>query len=152
LKLPLLKSDQAHHQNHARLALEEFVELERAIQQAKDMTSQDDTLIIVTADHAHSMMYNGYGKRGNDILGFGNTKKANSVLYETLVYATGPGYYQHTKNDTSSNLIPLEEFTDEKRSEPLYMHQSMIPMGDAAHGGEDVGVFSSELRSNESLQ
>jgi alkaline phosphatase len=129
------------------LALEEFVEFERAIQQAKDMTSEDDTLIIVTADHAHSMLFNGYGKRGNDILGFGNTKKANSMLYETLVYATGPGFSYHTVNETASDpalskLIALEEFSTEKRNDALYMHQSMIPMGDAVHGGEDVGVFS----------
>lgn len=49
------KIDQAHHQNHARLAIEEMVEFERAIQKAVDMASPD-TLIIVTADHAHSMM------------------------------------------------------------------------------------------------
>ncbi|KAG5673004.1 hypothetical protein PVAND_003084 [Polypedilum vanderplanki] len=139
------KIDQAHHQNHARLALEEFVEFERAIQQAKDMTSSDETLIIVTADHAHSMIFNGYGKRGNDILGFGNTKKVNSQLYETIVYATGPGYLYHTKNDTDptiSHMIPLEEYTEEQRGDALYMHQSMIPMYDSVHGGEDVGVFS----------
>jgi len=34
------------------LALEEFVEFERAIQEAVSMTN-DDTLIIVTSDHAH---------------------------------------------------------------------------------------------------
>lgn len=51
--LPTLHIDHAHHQNHARFALEEFVEFERAIQQAKDMTSSDETLIIVTSDHAH---------------------------------------------------------------------------------------------------
>lgn len=41
-------------QNHARLALEEMVEFERAIQEAVDLVS-DDTLILVTADHAHSV-------------------------------------------------------------------------------------------------
>jgi alkaline phosphatase len=81
------KIDQAHHQNHARLALEEFVEFEKAVKKAVEMTSSQDTLIIVTSDHAHSMVYNGYGKRGNDILGYGN--KQNSTPYETLVYATG---------------------------------------------------------------
>lgn len=53
------KIDQAHHQNHARLALEEVVEFERAIQEVVDM-HLEDTLIIVTADHAHSMIFNGY--------------------------------------------------------------------------------------------
>ena len=62
------KIDQAHHQNLAKMALEEFVEFERAIQEAINM-STDDTLIVVTSDHAHSMIFNGYGVRGNDILG-----------------------------------------------------------------------------------
>ena len=62
------KIDQAHHQNLAKMALEEFVEFEKAIQEAINM-STDDTLIVVTSDHAHSMIFNGYGVRGNDILG-----------------------------------------------------------------------------------
>lgn len=81
------KIDHAHHQNHARFALEEFVEFERAIKKAVEMTNSDDTLIIVTSDHAHAMIYNGYSKRGNDILGFANNPK--QPAYETLVYATG---------------------------------------------------------------
>ena len=81
------KIDHAHHQNHARFALEEFVEFERAIKKAVEMTNSEETLIIVTSDHAHAMIYNGYSKRGNDILGFAN--KAKQPAYETLVYATG---------------------------------------------------------------
>jgi len=33
------------------------------------MTSADDTLIVVTADHAHTMAIVGYASRGNPILG-----------------------------------------------------------------------------------
>lgn len=58
------KIDQAHHQNHARLALEEMVQLENAIYESTSKLD-DDTLVIVTADHSHSMVYNGYGERGN---------------------------------------------------------------------------------------
>jgi alkaline phosphatase len=76
------KIDHAHHQNHARFALEEFVEFEKAVKTAVDMTSCIDTLIIVTSDHGHSMIYNGYSKRGNDILGLAN--KENGKLYETV--------------------------------------------------------------------
>lgn len=74
--------DHAHHQNHARFALEEFVEFENAIKTAVEMTSSNDTLIIVTSDHGHSMVYNGYSKRGNDILGLAN--KVEKTLYETV--------------------------------------------------------------------
>lgn len=47
--------DQAHHQNHARLAMEEVFEMNQAIQVALNDTSRTDTLIIVTADHSHAM-------------------------------------------------------------------------------------------------
>lgn len=47
--------DQAHHQNYARLALQEVLELDAAIQIALDETDRSDTLIIVTADHSHAM-------------------------------------------------------------------------------------------------
>lgn len=134
------KIDQAHHQNHARLALEEMVELDRAIKEAIEMTN-DDTLIIVTADHAHSMFFNGYPSRGNDILGVLNRPSAES--YETIVYATGPGYWQHvTSNGTNSSFIALENFSVIQRADPTYMHSSLIPMTDAVHSGEDVGVFA----------
>lgn len=62
------KIDQAHHQNLAKMALEEFVEFENAIEEAVKM-SGEDTLIIVTSDHGHSMVFNGHAERGNDILG-----------------------------------------------------------------------------------
>ncbi|CAO1316317.1 unnamed protein product [Diamesa hyperborea] len=137
------KIDQAHHQNLAKMALEEFVEFERAIQEAINM-STDDTLIVVTSDHAHSMIFNGYGVRGNDILEFGN--KVNETPYETLVYATGPGYYSHHTNQTNQTWIPVESMSG--RNEPKYAHLSAIPMSDAVHSGEDVAVFATGKGSN----
>lgn len=139
------KIDQAHHQNHARLALEEMVGFERAIKEAVDSTGED-TLIIVTADHAHSMIFNGYPVRGNDI--FDVLTKPMVEPYETLLYATGPGYWMHVKNDSNASFIPLNEFTKEERAEPTYMHSSLVAMTDAVHSGEDVGVFAVGPGSN----
>lgn len=134
------KIDQAHHQNHARLALEEMVEFDQAIKEATEMTN-GDTLIIVTADHAHSMIFNGYPSRGNDILGI--LTKPDVEPYETIVYATGPGYWKHvTSNDTNSSFVSLENFSADQRAAPTYMHSSLIPMFDSVHSGEDVGVFA----------
>lgn len=139
--------DQAHHQNHARLALEEMVEFDRAIQEAVDM-ALDDTLIIVTSDHGHSMIFNGYPARGNDIFGLGN--KPDGEPYETLTYATGPGYWMHISNGTNSSFpfIPIQDFTQEQRAEPTYMHSSLIPLNDSVHSGEDVGVYASGPGAN----
>lgn len=62
------KIDHAHHQNFAHLALHEVVGLDSAVAAALEVIS-DDTLVIVTADHSHSLTFNGYPTRGNDILG-----------------------------------------------------------------------------------
>lgn len=65
--------------------------------------------------------------------------------YETLIYATGPGYGVHTVNNT---FIPLSSFTDAQRRAANYMHTSLIPMDDGAHAGDDVGVFAKGPGSN----
>jgi len=61
--------DHAHHDNFAKLALSEAVRFDEAIAAALEVTSRDDTLIVVTADHSHALTMNGYPDRGNDILG-----------------------------------------------------------------------------------
>lgn len=52
--------DMAHHETWAHAALEDTKEFSNSVQRAVELTSSDDTLIIVTADHAHTMTYNGY--------------------------------------------------------------------------------------------
>lgn len=52
--------DMAHHENFARIALDETKEFSETIAMARKMTSLDDTLIVVTSDHSHTMTYNGY--------------------------------------------------------------------------------------------
>ncbi len=61
--------DKAHHKNWAKKAFEETLELEKAVKVALELTNEDETLMVVTADHSHSVTMNGYPKRGNDILG-----------------------------------------------------------------------------------
>lgn len=52
--------DSAHHDNTPRMALDETVEFHKAIQLARDMTDEEDTLIVVTADHSHAFSFGGY--------------------------------------------------------------------------------------------
>src|SRR5690606_28925354 len=61
--------DYAHHEGNAYRALDETIALSEAVAVADAMTSPEDTLILVTADHAHTLSFVGYPVRGNPILG-----------------------------------------------------------------------------------
>ena len=52
--------DTAHHDTTARLALDEAVEFQKAVQFVKESTSEDDTLIVVTSDHSTVLTVGGY--------------------------------------------------------------------------------------------
>merc|ERR1712012_1392670 len=65
--------DHAHHGTYANRAL-------------------DETLIIVTADHGHTMNMAGYQSRGRDIRSFVD----DGLPYAILSYAQCKGYYEHT--------------------------------------------------------
>lgn len=52
--------DSAHHQNYAQLSLDETAELSKAVEVARGMLPDDDTLFVVTSDHSHPMTYSGY--------------------------------------------------------------------------------------------
>lgn len=90
--------DSAHHETFARLSLDETVELSKAVQQAVDMTNEDDTLIVVTSDHSHTMTMAGYPVRGNDILSLSGSHGIDKLPYPTLSYANGPEKPQSNEN------------------------------------------------------
>lgn len=94
--------DMAHHDTKAHKALDETVEFSKAIQLAKNLTDPENTLIVVTADHSHTMTISGYPSLGNSITGL-NTELSNidKLPYATLSYANGPSYHKHIKSDGS---------------------------------------------------
>lgn len=63
--------DWSHHDTQAVRAISETVAMDRAVEKAMELLGDqlDETLIIVTADHSHTMTVNGYSLRGNDITG-----------------------------------------------------------------------------------
>lgn len=61
--------DHGHHEGKAKQALHEAVEMDRAIGLAGRLTSSQDTLTVVTADHSHVFTFGGYTPRGNSIFG-----------------------------------------------------------------------------------
>lgn len=90
--------DHGHHDNYAELALDETIEMDLAVERAIALLGDEDTLIVVTADHAHVMAFNGYPKRGSDILGPSGNLDENGVPYMTLSYTNGPGARGHVNN------------------------------------------------------
>jgi len=82
--------DAAHHKVQARMALDETVELSKAVQLVVDMTNEDDTLIVVTSDHSHVMTMSGYPERGRDVLGTTGLLALDNLPYTTLSYSNGP--------------------------------------------------------------
>lgn len=133
--------DHAHHEGNAYRALNDAIELARAVQKAAELVG-DDTLIIVTADHSHTLTISGYPTRGNDILGLvvengadGKPLKDPTLAldgrpYTTLGYANGPG--------TSLRL----DLTKIRTNAPDYKQQALVPLPAETHGGEDVVIFA----------
>lgn len=101
--------DRAHHMTMAKLALDETLEFSKAVQEAVTLTNEEDTLIVVTSDHAHTMSMAGYPKRGSDILGTTNELALDNMTYTTLSYANGPK--TAFINDSSCHRINV---TDDK--------------------------------------
>ncbi|CAB0014677.1 unnamed protein product, partial [Nesidiocoris tenuis] len=65
--------DYAHHRGRAKVALDEGIELNEAVNQTvhllEELNIKDETLLIVTSDHCHTLSINGYPERGSSMLG-----------------------------------------------------------------------------------
>lgn len=61
------------------------------------MTNRQETLIVVTADHSHTMTINGYSHRGNNLLGIHRGYITNILLIELA-------FKKHISNN-ESNLM-----------------------------------------------
>lgn len=131
--------DHAHHAGNAYRALDDTIALDDAVRAAVEMTSADDTLILVTADHAHTMNSLGHPTRGNPILGkvrnVGSealAKDADGLPYTTLNYADGPGHVAGGRPD----LIAVDT------THPDYRQEALIPRRSESHSGDDVGLWA----------
>ena len=159
--------DHAHHSGNAHRALTDTIALSEAVAVAASMTSVDDTMILVTADHSHTMTFAGYPVRGNAILGkvkgssgegsnpSGYATDATGQTYTTLTYANGPGYAGATDQQPEGPKTFLHEVSgyqkaadgrpnlaDVDTEHPDYMQESMIPLSNETHGGDDVGIWA----------
>ncbi|MBP6533629.1 MAG: alkaline phosphatase [Arenimonas sp.] len=158
--------DHAHHSGNAYRALSDTVAFAEAIEAADALTSEQDTLILVTADHSHTMGFVGYPQRGNPILGKvvgvsseddepGLVKDLLGLPYTTLVYANGPGYtgasslqpagsknFPHNPGGYVEPAIGRPDLTDVDTEHPNFMQEALVPSNSESHGGDDVGIWA----------
>jgi alkaline phosphatase len=147
--------DHAHHAGNAFNALNDTIELSRAVAVAMEKTRSDDTLIIVTADHSHVFTMAGYPKRGNPILGkvvnIGEDKPAlaaDGLPYTTLGYANGRGFWAGNHKDADQRYehhisAGRHDHSDLDSTLPGYHQESLVGLEAETHGGEDVAVYAS---------
>ncbi|XP_060068551.1 alkaline phosphatase, tissue-nonspecific isozyme-like [Ylistrum balloti] len=125
--------DHAHHENNAKRALYDGLAFEDAVKIATNMTDENDTLIIVTADHAHVFNIAGYPTRGNNIFGIvDNDEDENGPHFTTLLYGNGPGYRAGAQTD-----VHATDTTDND-----YLQSAAAPRFEDSHGGQDVGIYA----------
>ncbi len=132
--------DHAHHAGNAARALEDTVELSNAVQAAVGATDQDDTLILVTADHSHVFTIAGYADRGNPILGLSGGTGADGLPYTTLGYTNGPGV--GTMTDGVYMLGARADLTGVNVESVDFRQEALIPLGSETHSAEDITVHA----------
>jgi alkaline phosphatase len=136
--------DHALHGTNAKRALQDAVAFDDAIKMALSKVDLSNTLIVVTADHDHTMTFNGYSAKGNNILdlvkeGSDKTIKrdVNGNAITTLAFGNGPN-----RKDVRTDLTSDEVMADD------YLQESGVKLGSETHGGGDVMLFASGSNAN----
>ncbi|WP_300531133.1 alkaline phosphatase [Maricaulis sp.] len=143
--------DHAHHATNAYRALTDMQAFEAAIEAAIDRVDLDNTLILVTADHGHTMTFSGYPARGTSILGLVRRAVSGGLdgetaltldrtgrPYTTLSYANGP----NTRGQDD------EALSDEEVQAPNYRQEATVALPSQTHSGDDVALFATGARAH----
>jgi alkaline phosphatase len=137
------KIDHALHDTNAKNALADTLAFDAAVKAAVErMRSIDpgleNTLIVVTADHDHTMVLNGYPKRGSKVLDIvhdyasGEPKKdADGKTFTTLVFGNG-SVRPDVRADVDSAAAQRDDYQQEAGVRTAY----------ESHGGGDVKLYA----------
>ncbi len=129
--------DHALHATNAKRSLTDAVALDEAVKTALGKVDLADTLIVVTADHDHTMTINGYAAKGNPVLdlvknGDGSTQNdVDGKPFTTLVFGNGPN-----RADVRPTLTSDQVMADD------YLQETGVKLGSETHGGGDVMLFA----------
>ena len=158
--------DHAHHEGNAHRALTDTLAMAEAVAVAMAETDPRETLVVVTADHSHTLSFAGYPARGNPILGKvvglssedslpGLARDATGLPYTTLMYANGPGYHgasaqqpagpkRHEHKASGYEMASQRpDLSHVDTTHPDYLQASAYPLASESHGGDDVGLWAS---------
>ena len=158
--------DHALHATNARRALQDTVAFDDAVQAALTRMEAADpglknTLIVVTADHDHSLQMNGYAQRTGKtepgkpgVLGLvknyvdgASSKDVDGNPYTILGFGNGPRRLA-TRGPIDSTELESAD----------YLQEAVVQMGSETHGGGDVflgaqgqgaDTFAGSLTNNE---
>ena len=132
--------DHALHGTNAKRALADTIAFDDAIKTALGKVDLSNTLVVVTADHDHTMAFNGYSHLGNDILGKTTDVKtkrpvlaADGKPFTTLVFGNGLSPRNGVRDD-----ITLVDTSGNKD----YTQEVGVPLSSETHGGGDVMLFA----------
>ncbi|TDG44124.1 hypothetical protein AWZ03_009455 [Drosophila navojoa] len=135
--------DHGHHNTLALRAIDETAEFDKAVHWARTHSSVDDTLIVVTSDHSHTMSLAGYSSRKNDIFGINDGQlAADDLPYATLSYANGPGYNSNFLKE-DDGAVKRKNLRSLNMKNKDFMFPTAVPLESETHGGDDVAVFAS---------
>ncbi|MFM5362920.1 alkaline phosphatase [Aeromonas veronii] len=135
--------DHALHGTNAKRSLTDAVALDEAVKTALGKVDLSNTLIVVTADHDHTMTINGYSAKGNpvqDLVKNGDGSTQNDVdgkPFTTLVFGNGPNRPDVRPVLTSDQVMAND-----------YLQETGVKLTSETHGGGDVMLFADGAGSN----
>jgi alkaline phosphatase len=138
--------DHALHGTNAKRALVDTIAFDDAIKAALAKVDLTNTLVVVTADHDHTMVFNGYPKKGNPILDIVRsytdglpTKDADGKTFTTLVFGQSPNRPGDRADVDSATALGND-----------YLQEGTVKVasGNESHGGGDVNLFATGAGSS----
>jgi len=142
------KIDSAHHLGRAATALSETLALDRAVEAVLKLVDLEDTLVMVTADHAHTLTLGGYPKRTQSILGVVGEGAYDIGMdnepFTILSYGNGPGFMAYTAEGEGDwdKINRKVNLTGSDEAGLQYKQSSGVPLDTETHGGDDVGIWA----------
>ncbi len=122
--------DHALHQNQARRTLEDMVAFDEAVRALAESVDLQETLMVVTADHDHTMVISGSVPLGASAIAMGGRDR-EQLPYTSILFGNGPGYRADRHPPTEADL-----------TDPDYRSLAAVPRDLSTHGGMDVPVYA----------